>query len=41
MTSPRRHARRNLVIFWLVVVGIPVLVIAGCVALIAVNPPRP
>jgi hypothetical protein len=41
MTSPRRNVRRNLVIFWLVVAGIPALVIAGCVALIAINPPRP
>jgi hypothetical protein len=40
MTSPRRNARRNLIVFWLVVAGIPALVIGGCVALTAMNPPR-
>jgi hypothetical protein len=28
--DPRERARRNLVVFWLVVVGIPVVIIWGC-----------
>ena len=38
MASPRSRARRNLAIFWLVVIGAPILVVAGCVALIAAFP---
>jgi hypothetical protein len=30
MTDRRRRARRNLVLFWLVVIGTPILVVAGC-----------
>jgi hypothetical protein len=30
--DPRRRARRNLVIFWLVLIGIPVVLVGGCLA---------
>jgi hypothetical protein len=41
MGGPRMRARRNLAIFWLVVVGAPLLVVAGCLALEAATWPSP
>jgi hypothetical protein len=31
MDGPRERARRNLVVFWLVVIGLPILIFWGCV----------
>jgi hypothetical protein len=41
MADQPSKAARNLAIFWLVVVAIPIVVVAGCVALVVLNPPNP
>jgi len=31
MANPRERARRNLLVFWQVVIGLPILIFWGCV----------
>jgi hypothetical protein len=31
--GPRDRARRNLLIFWLVVIGLPILILSSCISL--------
>ena len=41
MAGPRSRARRNLVLFWLAVVFLPLILVAGCLGLMAATWPQP